>query len=275
MTAKAIFVQLLAFGLILHPSGLYAQVGAGLLAATKAKPALARAATGRIFRPGEPPQAGSRANASKRVPIPFERQRPGGQTTPSGQRIRIGSAAEYQIRATQKPVPHLATQKATQRPIDPVFVVTNQTITINGVKLEHVRITARRSTLIALLKLDGAFALSCDDLLLPSVNGLPPSVARNAKQMKMSMRDKHVEIYAPQPSEFASLLQKLPPTGGGGNGDPPPKPSREAGGEACKIGGKVCYDPDNEVASASLSCGPISVNLTTEGKFSLSLKIVG
>jgi hypothetical protein len=184
--------------------------------------------------------------------------------------------------------PLRAKSKVSPQPDDPVFVVTNQNIVMNGVMLESVTITARRSTLILMLKADGTFKLSCNDLLSPYVEGLPPSIISNATRANLSMREKHASVFVPNTRAFASVMDKLPVANVMAISPPPPppppppratttaqgaKPPPE--GDLCKVAGKVCYDPANQKVSASLSCGPVSVSLDTKGAFSVSLKVLG
>ena len=181
-------------------------------------------------------------------------------------------------------------------PEDPVLMVRNQSIVLNGVTLSPVILTGRRSLIIRVLKERGEFCFSCSELLLGKANSLPDDIARNSTVVKMSMRPNTVYVRVLDPGKFVLLANSfeslspppppLPPSaiaaGGGPSLPPPPPPSPPQGAApqgptvpSCDVSGKVCYDPVKKSSSMSVSCGPVSFSVTSEGKMSVSMKVVG
>lgn len=206
--------------------------------------------------------------------------------------LNLRSALSVNARPRPKAMP---TRQFKPAIVDPVMMVSNQSIQLGGVMLSPVTITARKSTIVALLSGRGAATLICDDLLSLYINGLPPSIARNARPARVSIPQGNAYIWISEPGDFILLADSLgsgapppPPATLAGarrpGGTPPPPPGTDgplkpnAGGKpdvGCELSGKICYDPLKQTSSMSLSCGPISLSLTSEGKMSMSMKIVG
>lgn len=183
---------------------------------------------------------------------------------------------------------------------DPVVTAFVECMTINRVQIRNIWIVSKKNTLIALHNQSNIIALSCDRANTAMQGQLPLSVENGLRPAKDKISINRVRIIFNNPLEFLSAIDQFSaPSTGNLNSPPvpplpplprpmarppvPPLPPNggsldgqgyrgEGGNNPCKLEGEVCFDAKLDKASASISCGPIGISLSTKGEFAISLK---
>jgi hypothetical protein len=182
---------------------------------------------------------------------------------------------------------------------NPPIVVRDVEITIADQVFKGAVIVAHREDLKRLVATSGGLVrVSCADLLSADIDGLPPSLAKKVEKLPRGSRLRHlpkgtVLVQTQDLVAMLAIVKKLnvpqaqtadggrvpptPPNGGNGLPDFPDHEQKVAEDcdetKQCCLHPEICTDLKEHTTSVSLSCGPLEVELSSQGELSLTVSL--
>lgn len=162
---------------------------------------------------------------------------------------------------------------------------------LNGIAVTRATVIGHRGAVVALLARQAVLLVhDCNYLLSPNPERLTEfewTVRERAKPISVadaraSLAEKVVKVRVQKPSEFAAVAEAVR-SGGGRGGPPRTPPSRPPEGgkpggkegigaeaDQCSVGSELCVSDHGEL-SMTLTCGDLTVGISTEGAVTIGV----